>query len=389
METNHYFVCQEQTVRLNEPTAEAVRDAFGALPCRGCLECVCRWERRLEVLAALEESGAFAIHFVPVDGFEAARVVALKGKSGPCYDTGRSASYGGEAAAVLDDDRHLIVGAIRVCEKTGGLYTLWPYREALTVTEAEQELLARLESDPVPFDCNTFDADCQRLAAVVGTARGADVAVVAVVYPGPFRAVVLKDGSVVRRGVAALVSEAEAGKNGLLRLPPGCAKEACLCEAYASACRERGAAFILEPLCKGGMTVVADSVEQAELSGAALAALRAAPHELKRRLLVLIETREPYFVLTGSDPDVAGGCCPSTQVGAANRLVAAGALRSYAPPAPPDRCTATFFAFPGEIHAERNGRTEFRVHEAVRAQAEAALHDIRQNGSKLAVPAVS
>ena len=72
-------VFQEHTARLNEPTAEAVRDAFAALPRRGCIECVCRWERRLEALAALEECGAFAITLEPVDAFGSARVVALKG----------------------------------------------------------------------------------------------------------------------------------------------------------------------------------------------------------------------------------------------------------------------------------------------------------------------
>jgi hypothetical protein len=379
MMANMDSVFQEHTVRLSEPTVEAMRDTFAALPRRGCLECVCRWERRLEVLDALEACGAFAITIEPVDGFVSVRAVALKGKSGPCYDTGRRAAYRGEAAAVLDDDRHLIVGTIRVCEKTGGLYTLWPYRGALSVTAADPELLTRLDREPVPFDCNTFDADCQRLAERLENAQRLtpNAHFSTVVYPGPFRALVLKDGSVVRRGVAALVPEALAGQNGLLSLPRGYAQEARPCEAYAAACRERGAAFIFEPLGDGGVTVAADPVEQAALSGAALAALRAAPHDLKRRLLRLIETREPYLVLTGSDPAEAGGCCPSTQVGAANRLVAAGALRSYAPPAPPDSCTATFYAFPGEILRKPNDQSEFRVCEAVRTQAEAALRDDR------------
>lgn len=81
-----------------------------------------------------------------------------------------------------------------------------------------------------------------------------------------------------------------------------------------------------------------------ELTGVALASLRAAPRDFKQRLLQLIGAREPYLVLTGSDPAVAGGCCPSTQVGVANRLVKAGALQAYAPPAPPDACTVTFYA---------------------------------------------
>ena len=388
-------VYAEPGVRLNEPTAEAVGDAFAALPRRGSLACVCRWERRLEVLAALEAGGAFAIRLEPCDGFAAARITALKGKSGPCYDTGRRAVYRGAAAAVLDDDRHLIVGEIRVCEKTGGIYALEPYRGAIAVTAADPALLARLEADPVPFDCNTFDADSQRLAQGlerVNALHSASSA--AVVYPGPFRALVLPDGTVVRRGLASLVPEAEAERNGLLQLPPECEGEARPCECYEAACRARGAAFILEPLTAVGgpgenVSPVQDDGGRcpaaARLDARALAALRAAPRDFKRRLLQLIEAREPYLVLTGSDPDVAGGCCPSTQVGVANRLVAARALQAYAPPAPPDACTATFYAFHGEIGARGDGSPEFCLCEPVRAQAAAALRDERGEGLKRAL----
>jgi hypothetical protein len=374
--TSSDAIFQEHAVRLSDPSAEAVHDAFAALPRQGCLECVCAWERRLELLAALEEVGAFAIRLEPLGGFASVRLVALKGKAGPCYDTGRSAVYRGEAAAVLDDDRHLIVGAIRVCEKTGGIYALWPYRGVLSVTEAESELLARLDSEPVPFDCNTFDADCRRLAEMLENAQRStpNAQLSAVLYPGPFRALVLKDGRVVRRGVAALVPESLAGQNGLLRLPPAQAGEARPCESYAQACRERGAAFILEPLGSGATRVfAAENPEVSELTAAALTALRASPSDVKQLLLRLIAAREPYLVLTGSDPEVAGGCCPSTQVGTANRLTAAGALQSYAPPAPPDSCSVTFYAFSGEIVTSADGRPEFRVSAETREQAAAAL----------------
>lgn len=247
-------VYAERSVRVENPTAEAVREAFAALPRQGSLACICRWERRLEILAALEEAGAFAIRMEPENGFASIRIAALKGKSGPCYDTGRRAVFRGEAAAVLDDDRHLIVGEIRVCEKTGGIYALGPYRDVIAVTEADPALLARLDSEPVPFECNTFDADSGRLAEKVGNVQRSTFKAqcVAVVYPGPFRALVLSDGSVVMRGVAALVSEAEVASNGLVRLPPEHAGEARPCDSYRAACQERGAAFILEPLARCG-----------------------------------------------------------------------------------------------------------------------------------------
>lgn len=41
-------------------------------------------------------------------------------------------------------------------------------------------------------------------------------------------------------------------------------------------------------------------------AGRALTASRAAPADMKRRLLHLIEACDPYWVLTGSDPDAVG-----------------------------------------------------------------------------------
>ena len=138
-----------------------VRDAFARLPKRGCIEVRCRWERRLEMQRMLADMGAFAICLRPLADFQEVLITALKGKVGACFETGRSATYAGAALAVMDDDHHLIVGTIRVCEKTGGLYTLPPYQGLLTVTEGDAGLLERLETDPVPFDCNTFEAGCR------------------------------------------------------------------------------------------------------------------------------------------------------------------------------------------------------------------------------------
>jgi hypothetical protein len=374
-----------QRAQVASASAGAVREAFAALPRRGCLVCECRWEQRLEILSTLEACGAFAIRLEPLSGFESVRIVALKGKSGPCYDTGRRAVYRGRAAAVLDDDAHLIVGEIRVCEKTGGFYALSPYRDWLSVTDADPALTARLATDPVPFDCATFDADSRRLAATLENAQCPTVGGqrLATVYPGPFRAVVLADGSVARRGAAVRVSAEEATKNGFLRLPLEREGEAQACESYAAAFHARGAAFVLEPLSVPAARG-ASFADVKALGGPALAALRAATGDVKRRLLQLIDAREPYWVLTGSDPAAAGGCCPSTTVGEANRLVAAGALQSYAPPAPADACTVTFYAFPGEIGGQTSGEPSFRLLEDVRAQAAAALRDNRWNGVKRA-----
>ena len=192
------FMAHRET--LDHPDDGTVRDAFARLPKRGCIEVRCRWERRMELQRILTDMGAFAICLRPLAGFEDVQITALKGKVGACFETGRSATYAGAALAVMDDDHHLIVGTIRVCEKTGGLYTLPPYHSLLTVTEGDAGLLKRLETDPIPFDCNTFEPDAESLATqafVPGTSRELTTSVY---YPGPFSLMVLRDGAILRRG---------------------------------------------------------------------------------------------------------------------------------------------------------------------------------------------
>jgi len=192
------FMAHRET--LGCPDDGTVRDAFARLPKRGCIAVCCRWERRLELQRILTDMGAFAIGLRPLADFQEVQITALKGKAGACFETGRSAAYAGAALAVMDDDHHLIVGTIRVCEKTGGLYTLPPYRGLLTVTAGDADLLERLETNPVPFDCNTFEPDAARLAAQAFVPATSGDPATPVFYPGPFSLLVLRDGAILRRG---------------------------------------------------------------------------------------------------------------------------------------------------------------------------------------------
>lgn len=365
--------------RLKHPDDTAVREAFARLPKRGTILVTCQWERRLEIQQLLAEMGAFAIRLRPTAAFEEVRVTASKGKVGACYETGRRASYDGAAMAVMDDDHHLIVDTIRVCEKTGGLYTLPPYHGLLTVTAGEPGLLARLETDPVPFDCNTFEPDAERLAALPFALSAADEPTVPVFYPGPFSLLVLRDGTILRRGrcvwiAAGLVKDLEK-YDGLLAVPPACIQEAIKPASYSSAYRGMGAGCLLtrEP------TTVAELVntEQAPLARQELAALANVSKNLRQRLLRLIRGDEPYFILTGSDPKEPLGCCPNLQVGEANHLVEIGILSCFREAAAAaDSCTTTFYAFTGEIR-DRGNRPEFSVNATRRREVVAALTRMR------------
>lgn len=373
------FIAKRET--LEHPEDADVREAFARLPKRGSIEMRCRWERRMELQRLLVDMGAFAICLRPLAGFQEVLITALKGKMGACYETGRSAAYHGAAHGVMDDDHHLIVGTIRVCEKTGGLYTLPPYQGLLTVTDADSKLLARLETDPVPFDCNTFEPDAERLAALPFMSAQTESASTTVCYPGPFSLLVSRDGSILRRGHCTAIRSDLVGdlheRDGLIAVPDRFTAEAEQPINYPTAHRRMGAGCLLaaevataqssvpghEPMCDGSPVQSAHD------------ALRGISNPLRRRLARLVERNEPYLVLTGSDPKDVQGCCPNTQVGEANRLVAAGVLSSYRENAPADSCTTTIYAFAGEI-AMRDNRPEFTVNTATRAAAAAALRHV-------------
>ena len=114
----------------------------------------------------------------------AARNLEIRGFKGPCYETGRSASYEGEALAALDDDNHLLFVDMRVCEKTGGLYAQQPYEELVSVTDADPALMEKLDLEPVPFDCDTLERDAGNLREKVSGEPVAERA--KALYCGPF-----------------------------------------------------------------------------------------------------------------------------------------------------------------------------------------------------------
>lgn len=101
-----------------------------------------------------------------------------------------------------------------------------------------------------------------------------------------------------------------------------------------------------------------------------LAALNESSDEMRNRLREMISRGDPYFILTGSDPSDKDGCCPSNEVGEANRLARAGILDTYGAAFNAD-CPVTIYAFMGEIRKEKSApefSTNGPLRESVRSR---------------------
>jgi hypothetical protein len=337
-----------KTLTLASPSAADLQNAYRGLSARGSVAITCAPSEIEAVLLAAERAG---FHGLRVDG---GRITAHKGKEGPCFDTGRTARYLGSAAAVLDDDHHLLFGRLRVCEKTGRLYASEAYQGRIEVSDADGALLARLDKDPAPFDCNTFESDAKKLASTLSSSPAAGEGI-AVFYPGPFKLLILADGTMVRRGRPVRVPAAQAReleqRDGAVPHAEGAAADP---QNFAALYREQGAAFLLGDLGPARAPNPAD-----------LDALDELPEAMKRRLQTVLARGEEYFILTGSDPGQKDGCCPSNDVGLANRLVEKGILEARGELANSD-CPVTLYAFATEIRPG-NGKPVFVRNEALRA----------------------
>ena len=318
-----------KTLTLTSPKPADLQNAYRGLSARGTVVLTCAPGEIGDTLLAAEQAG---FHGMFVEG---ERITAHKGKEGPCHDTGRTARYRGSAAAVMDDDKHLLFGTLRVCEKTARLYSSEPYQGRIEVSDGDAALLARLEKDPAPFDCDTFEADAKALASRLAAPAAAKTRTV--FYPGPFKMLILEDGTILRRGqkvrVTANQAQALEKSDGAIVVSGEGAEPA----NFAALYREQGAAFLLGDFGPARPPRPAD-----------LDAIDETPETMRRRLAAMIARGEEYFIITGSDPAQKDGCCPSNDVGAANLLVEKGILDSRGELSNSE-CPVTLYAFASEI----------------------------------------
>ncbi len=366
----------QNTVHLNNPGEEDINNAYLRLPARGRISITCPIGGVGVTMTCMEKVGFFGLKLIVPNRLQpTAQVWAFKGKEGACHDTGRMVSYRGVASAVLDDDGHLIEGSTPVCEKTARLYALPFYRDFLVISRPDKRLYDRLFVDPKPFDCDNFENSTASLAKRLKGTSGSSREPVPVMYPGPFRIIILKDGSMLRRGEITLLHPEQAR---LLKA----SKEALILDGEEIASRDltparsfltshqsRGSLCLKDAWWVDGTTTLKKAV--------AYQALGKINETTQRRIGELIARRRSYFILTGSDPRDEYGCCPSDDVGSANRLVEAGILHFLAWPAPPGTCPTTIYAFRGEIE-QKDGRPTFSFNDELRKQVQSHLESSKK-----------
>ena len=360
-----------KVICIKGPERRIIERAYSKLSRWGVLELSCSTKELSAALKTVENAGFFGLRIKLAKNFSAI-VTAHKGKDGPCYDTGRTAFYLGSALAVLDDDNHFIYKSIRVCEKTGEVYGSEAYKGYLRVTPADKKLLKTLETDPVPFNCDAFEKDARLLSNMVK--YSAEKPETPMLYPGPFKKIILKNGAIIRRGEIALVSAKTArglAKTGqYIALNPGnIFTEPVTPSNFKKEYEKYGPLFILDKSAAAAPKTLSKAKGFEKLDNL--------PGELREKLLSVIRHRIPYFVITGSDPRIAGGCCPSIEVYFANKLAKAGMLSSWMPPLSKDACTMTVYAFKGEMQDAKKGEPKFTLNAAFRAKILKHLRKIK------------
>lgn len=352
----------ENKIILHCPSESDIYTAYDNLPATGNIEITCSLASLSPVMQSLEIAGFFGFFIIPQEELiRSIKIVAYKGKDNSCYDTGKSACYRGSALAAVDDDHHLLLEETRICEKTAIIYSLPIYKKIVKITKGNPELIARLKTDPAPFDCDTFESDAAQLAHTLTDSDGHKELTSVVLYPGPFKILIMSDGTMIRRGVPLRISDSAA--QALMKSDAGILLQGNLAVIaenplnFQNVYKKQGTICLVETLKINARFDPANTV--------GLRVLEETPSEMKQRLLKLIESNSEYFIITGSDARDFNGCCPSDGVKAANQLVEAGVLQVARANSTPDSCPVNIYAFSGEIKA-REMKSEFTINQKFR-----------------------
>jgi hypothetical protein len=349
-------------IHLKEPDELSLENAYRSLPRRGEVTIDISLSRLNDLLELAEKAGFAGMTISTFRSTEERVLVrAFKGKQGICYNTGRTARYQGGALAALDDDHHLLMHGIDlpVCEKTAILYSLPSYRDLIHCTEADRELLDKLNTDPERFEGESLDASLETLYAMT---RNTSVPgnFTDLFYPGPFRILILEDGTIVRRGlvnrIRARISNKLIKSDGLFAVT-GLAGSTT--ESFPELYMNEGPRSLFK---RSGENQVILAERDSDLSS-----LRGIPGDLRTRIINTIRNGKDYFMLTGSNREDQFGCCPSDEVTGADQLVRAGILCARREPEGADTCPLTIYAFRKEMSIE-NGDLHFSPDHAFRQE---------------------
>lgn len=341
-----------------DPSALELDDIYRGLPKQGSLLVSTNDPERM--IRQMEQIGFVAMEIVSIyDENERATIQAFKGKHGPCQFNGWTALYSGKALAALDDDMHLLIRdvPIEVCDKTKTVFSLLPYHGLIKCRNNDKKILEH----PIVAENIDFEQGMAMLYEKVNNSHPADNDRIALFYAGPFKALILDDGTFVRRGRTNSVPNIAA-----VRLMKG--------EHFFS---PRGRHLLPEPVffhqryAAEGSMFLNETFKVLPVYGDKpppdLAQLKTIGKPLNQRLLDTIEKQRKYFVLVGSDTTQPGGCCPSQEVTEANLLSRHGILSAYREPATGDACPVTVYSFRDELTITDVG-IESKIDSALRQQ---------------------
>jgi hypothetical protein len=349
-------------IHLHEPDELSLENAYRSLPKTGEITLETSISNLSNHLDLLEQTGYAGMEikaFTSVDIKISIR--ACKGKQGSCYNTARTASYLGTALAALDDDHHLLLAgeALPICEKTATLYSFPAYKNHVDCSDPDPVLMEKLQTDPELFDCDDFESSQQRLLARVQP-KGLREGFRDLFYPGPFKLLVLEDGTIVHRGRINKVPEREAKKlikrEGLFSIEGQTGGPH---ESFTEQYLDEGPRCLLG---KSQPEVITPHNHDSDLS-----VLKNISRELRSRLLDIIDNNKDYFILTGSNREDEYGCCPSDEVTMADQLVRKGILSASREKVTSEVCPITIYVFRNEL-SSKDGNLHFNQDQGFREE---------------------
>ena len=335
-----------EPVYLHNPTFIELDDAYRSLP-------------KFEEIKLKTSNCESSIHDLEKIGFVAIEVIsyssedhpnctirAFKGKHGPCHFTGWKAKYSGAALAALDDDNHLLFRDKYkvVCEKTINIYSLPPFENLIDCKNTSKE--PDLDNSIIETETGDFETDQSLLFNQLKVLKMNSENRNVLFYPGPFRSLILQDGTMVRRGKWSSIPESMANdlirKDGLFVLNGN---------------QEVKAPYFQEEYTKYGSACLLDDFKPVAIVRPEIetdfSKFHAISDKFRTRLLRVIDNGKKHFILIGNDASDKLGCCPSEEVTDANFLVKYGILDALAEPIQGDSCPVTMYAFKGEISSKK------------------------------------
>ena len=357
------------TIHLQDPDDLALENAYRGLPRTGEMLIDTSLTALSTQLESIERTGFAGMEIKTFrSAIDKISIRAYKGKQGTCYNTGRSAKYLGAAAAALDDDHHLLLAGMEmpVCEKTAILYSLPSYRKQVFCSEPSPTLLEKLKTDPELFDCDLFESSQEKLFPIVrGKKHQGEFT--DLFYPGPFKLLILEDGTILHRGKVNRVPVRFAKKmiksDGLFLFDEqGSGQHESFIEIYQA----EGPRCLLK---KAQGNIIADHEHTYDFS-----ALKQITRDFRERLIRTLESQKDYFMLSGSNREDIYGCCPSDEVTMADQLVGAGILSANREHASADACPVTLYAFRNEITLSA-GEIQFSQDQDFRQEVKSRLRN--------------